>query len=100
MFNLKETAFSYILELNVRALDAARVNKFIELTDTLNMVAKEQIEIDFSEVSFVDSSGIGALLGLRKRLIGEQRKLVLRSCKPPFLNLLEMLAVKDFFIIK
>jgi anti-sigma B factor antagonist len=55
-------------------LDAAYVSRVRPYIDRLAQ-ADEDVILDFSKVEFVDSSGLGALVSLHKRLIINGRKL-------------------------
>src|SRR5689334_25285497 len=52
--------------------------------DELARAGSLSIEIDFSEITFMDSSGLGVLLGARRKFAGEESSLVLTS--PPGLD--------------
>jgi anti-sigma B factor antagonist len=55
-------------------LDAAYVSRVRPYIDHLAQ-ADEDVILDLSKVEFVDSSGLGALVSLHKRLISNGRKL-------------------------
>lgn len=55
-------------------LDAAYVSRVRPLIERL-ADAKEDVILDFSKVEFVDSSGLGALVFLHKRLTAKGHKL-------------------------
>ncbi|MGD1926370.1 MAG: STAS domain-containing protein [Paracoccaceae bacterium] len=60
--------------------------------------AKELV-IDVSEVTFVDSSGIGALVSLRKK-IGEDGRVVLLNPQAFVLKVLSLIRMNDVFEIR
>jgi len=55
-------------------LDAAYVSRVRPHIDRLSQ-ADEDVILDFSKVEFVDSSGLGALVFLHKRLVSKGHKL-------------------------
>ncbi len=71
-----------------RDLDA-----FLGANDHLN------IDIDMSRVVFMDSSGIGFLIGLQKNAVQHGKKLRLLSPGPAIAKLLSMLKLNEFFEI-
>jgi stage II sporulation protein AA (anti-sigma F factor antagonist) len=50
----------------------------------------DMVVFDFKAVSFIDSTGIGFILGRYKDLMKMKRKLVLRNCTPAVYRLCEM----------
>lgn len=55
----------------------------------------DDVVIDMSEVEFIDSSGVGAIVFLYKRLLSENRKLTLQKPKPQPMQLLTFLRLTD-----
>ncbi len=55
----------------------------------------EDIVIDMSEVEFIDSSGVGAIVFLYKRLLGANRKLTLQKLNGQPMQLLTYLRLTD-----
>jgi anti-sigma B factor antagonist len=80
--------------LEVASLDAgnavAAKERFRELTNGWNKAVK----IDLSNVDFMDSSGIGALLSLFK---ATQQQLTLVKPKPTVISVLELLRLHRVF---
>lgn len=70
--------------------------------DFLRAVREEPapvVILDFSKVSYVDSSGVGALLQLLAGLQRTKRKMALASVSPRVMAVLEMTRVKKLFTI-
>ncbi len=59
------------IRIPIRRLDAENVGAFRKITNVELEAGKKWIVLDFSEVDFVDSSGLGAVVSLMKRL-GEE----------------------------
>lgn len=57
----------------------------------------KRVELDFAEVSFIDSSGLGALVLLRKEANGDGKELVLVNLSPAVDRLLEITGLHDVF---
>ncbi len=65
-----------------------------------NLIARDECRemvVDLSGVTFMDSSGIGFLIGLRRRAEAAGRRFSLRNPSPPIRKLLDMLKLSDFF---
>lgn len=77
-------------------LDAAQVQ---DLRPQLEKLATSETDvvIDFSKVEFIDSSGVGAIVFLFKRLKGANRALELKGVNGQPLELLTYLRLKELF---
>jgi anti-sigma B factor antagonist len=53
--------------------------------------------VDFSEVPFIDSTGLGALVGVQLTVDKSNRKLALAAMNPQVRALLDMTKVSQFF---
>jgi anti-sigma B factor antagonist len=78
-------------------LDMASAPRLSQQIEELVHEGHRRIEIDFSEVSFMDSSALGALLGARRLLVGEQSSLVLRGLTPNLMKIFEATGLADYF---
>lgn len=58
------------------------------------------IIIDFTEILYIDSSGIGALIALMSKLDQAQGKLVLANVNNSIQEVFELTKLTSFFIIK
>lgn len=73
-----------------------------ELRQALNTVIAsgyQQIVLDVSELSFVDSQGLAALIHAQQQLSGNGRSLVLRSPQPALVNLLQLMGLRDILSV-
>jgi stage II sporulation protein AA (anti-sigma F factor antagonist) len=60
-------------------IDAATVGRLVSCFDALARTNPRRIAIGFGDVTFMDSSGVNAVLELRRRL-GNGARVVLRDC--------------------
>ena len=58
-----------------------------------------EVEIDFSGVEMIDSSGIGALLSVHKRLKGDGARVSLNNVQPAVVSVIELLRLHQVFDI-
>lgn len=67
-------------------------------TDSIeqNKVGREII-LDFEDTQFIDSSGIGALVGIHIIARAYQRELILQQVQPPIMAVLEMASLTEVF---
>jgi anti-sigma B factor antagonist len=75
----------------VPALREAMERRFAEGADSL--------ALDFSGVTFVDSTGLGALLGAKRRVMERSGQIYLLGTSEPLERLLQMLSLKQLFIL-
>jgi len=77
-------------------LDIAGVAEFLEYAQKLVQSDADVIEVDLRDVTFLDSSGIGALVRLRKATADGQR-LRLSHVPRPVARVLELTGLSDVF---
>jgi anti-sigma B factor antagonist len=56
-----------------------------------------RVVLDLSPVEFMDSSGIGALLAVQKRLSSKGEPVTLRGARPAILSVIELLRLQRVF---
>jgi anti-sigma B factor antagonist len=74
--------------------DAAAARELRPLLESLAAAGKN-VTVDLSSVDFIDSSGVGALVFLHKRLVAAGHKLVVTGLKGQPLELLTYLRLAD-----
>jgi anti-sigma B factor antagonist len=62
--------------------------------------AVSAVTIDFSDVDFIDSSGIGALLGVQKRLKASDEPVTLLNARNSVIEVIELLRLHRVFRIR
>jgi len=88
------------LEVGVNRLDAASARGFKQEIEAIWSGDIEQVELDFNKVEFVDSSGIGALLAIYKRLSQKESPVRLVNVAPPVQSVIELLRLHRIFEIR
>ncbi len=58
-----------------------------------------RVVLDLSAVEFMDSSGVGALLGVQKRLPANGEPVTLKGARPAVVGVLELLRLQRVFKI-
>ncbi len=85
------------ISLNVPRLDA---NSAAAIKHELNMdldPAVKRAEVEIGNVRFIDSSGIGLLLGIYRKLPGNDAEVILRNVQPSVQAVLELLRLHRVF---
>lgn len=83
--------------LGLEKFDASVTEEFKEQLDREWVEGVTSVVVDMSRVAFIDSSGVGALLSLRKRLGSEEEPIVLLRPQSMILRVLEMLRLHRVF---
>ncbi|MBC2606524.1 STAS domain-containing protein [Pelagicoccus albus] len=86
-------------EVGVARLDAASSRDFKKEMESLWGDNVTAVELDFSKVDFIDSSGVGALLGVYKRLPQGTGSVKLTKVKAPVQSVIELLRLHRIFEI-
>lgn len=85
--------------VGVNRLDAASSRDFKKEVDALWSDDVAQVEMNFEKVDFIDSSGVGALLGVYKRLPQESAAVRLNNVNGPVQSVIELLRLHRIFEI-
>jgi anti-sigma B factor antagonist len=60
----------------------------------------ERVVLDLREVSFIDSTGLGVLVGARRRAIDHGTQLILANPRPPTLRVIDITGLAALFEIR
>lgn len=86
-------------EVGVKRLDAASSREFKKQIDAIWSDEVKAVEFDFGSVEFIDSSGVGSLLGVYKRLPQGSASVRLLNVKAPVQSVIELLRLHRIFEI-
>ena len=78
-------------------LDAARVPRVKALLEDAVSVRPQQLVVDLSGCSFLDSTGLTVLLDVHRRMARTGALLTLRGCSPRVLRLLSLTGLQRVF---
>lgn len=81
-------------------LDAAAVPEFKEAAEETPSANGRKFFLDLSGVEFIDSSGVGALLGLFKKTKLEESSFYFLNPHPTTQSVLELLRLHRVFVIE
>lgn len=81
-------------------IDIYTANKLKEsLTKVLNEKS-ESVRIDCEELDYIDSTGLGVLIGTLKRLKQDDKNIIIYKPKPNILKLLNITGLNKIFIVE
>ncbi|MEM0990382.1 MAG: STAS domain-containing protein [Pseudomonadota bacterium] len=95
----RKTPRSAVLRINSKRLNLANSAQVSQEGEDLIAAGATELVVDCSTVTMVDSSGIGTLVGLRKK-IGEGGNIVLRSPQPFVRKVLHLTKTDTLFEIR
>ena len=81
-------------------LDVATAPSLQDVLDHLMAEGVRRIVVDLAETSFVDSTGLGALLTAHRRMHAHHGELVLSNLRPAARRLLELTALDRVFTVR
>jgi len=97
---MKMETFGDTLRISsVQQLGEANANAFRDWVRGAFGNGHRNIEVDLSQTSFVDSCGLGALVGLHKTAMTRQGRLSLVNPPPPIQQILELTRLDGVFQI-
>lgn len=85
--------------LSINRLDASSSQDFKKQVEAIWSPEVSRVELDFEKVDFIDSSGVGALLGVYKRLPGDEPNVRLKRVQAPVQSVIELLRLHRIFDI-
>ncbi len=97
MLSIQTENSSIIIVVQVDSIDATNAAKFKEEVAAFELAGCTKVVLDVQMVKFIDSTGIGALLSLQKRLPEAAGRLSLRHPQPPVLQVIKLLRLDRIF---
>jgi anti-anti-sigma factor len=83
----------------VGELDMAREHELLNLVITLDPPAESTVHIDMSDVTFVDSGGLNALLKAKAYLDGRHCELRLLNPQQQLLRIIDLVGLGDSLVV-
>lgn len=74
-----------------------------KMKETLSRMIEEkksEIQIDCTDLAYIDSSGLGVLIGVLKKLKEEDRDLVILHARSNILKLLNITGLDKIFVVR
>ena len=79
-------------------LDISTAGKFSEFADeSLVLPSTQKLVVDLGALTFVDCTGLGSLIALQKRALGEAKRFELRAIPPRVTRLLDLSGLENHF---
>ena len=99
-FTLDSQTRALTIKINEPRFEANNVGEFKEKLQSIWSYEIDTVTIDCANVDFVDSSGIGALISIQKRLKMGSAPLSLANVQPGVRSMIEMLHLHRVFALK
>lgn len=81
-------------------IDIYTVRQLKEVLTSITEEKKENIKIDANKLEYIDSTGLGVLIGTLKKLKEEDKNLIISNIKPNIMKLLKITGLDKIFIIE
>jgi anti-sigma B factor antagonist len=78
-------------------IEMATMQNFNEKLFGISHTMNKNIDIDLSNVDYIDSSGVAILIGLMKLQKKKGKKLIIKKASPKVLNVLMLSSLTDSF---
>ncbi|OAJ96297.1 STAS domain-containing protein [Vibrio bivalvicida] len=88
-----DTIITWVINGNLDANGSRHAQPHID--EILSEDSSREIEIDFSQVQFLDSSGVGAIVYLYKRLVERQRNMRIENVSGQPLEIMNLLRINQ-----
>ncbi len=70
-----------------------------EITQLIQNASQKAVVLDLSKVTFLDSSGVGLFIGLRRSCEEQGKTFSIANPTPPIRKLFDMLRLTDYFAV-
>jgi anti-sigma B factor antagonist len=78
-------------------IEMMTIKNFKEKLLELGLRTEKDIELDLSNVEYIDSSGVGVLISLIKMQKKKGKNLIINKVSPKVLNVLKLSSLSDIF---
>jgi len=89
-----------LIKINASKFDASTCGDFNRYVDRVVHEKWASITLDLSSVTFIDSSGIGALLAVQKSWRHSNESITIRGATPTVKSVIELLRLQRVFTIQ
>jgi anti-sigma B factor antagonist len=97
VFNSSEDGSRLDIKINEAKFDAAGIDAFKEQLEAVWSSKVTVVRIDFSAVQFIDSSGVGALLSVQKKMPPKCEPVTIAHARPNVVSVIELLRLHRVF---
>ncbi|GMM89019.1 STAS domain-containing protein [Vibrio fortis] len=87
-YEISQQGNSTVLQVNEERFDAKLAPQFREVLETLTPELSPNVVLDISNVKFMDSSGLGAVMGVYKML--RDKKIAVANAQKPVQDLFKL----------
>ncbi len=100
MFQFKNHPDGLEILVEVKSFEAFTIGEFRSGLEVYGAADTGTIVVDLTNVEMIDSSAIGALLSVQKRLKDPKERVTLRGARPAVLSVIELLRLHRVFRIE
>lgn len=96
----KETDQAIILGFSGEIIMDVVADMKAEIEQLADCSPRKPVILDLGAVTFMDSSGVGLLIGLRRMCLEQGKTLTVTNPSPPIKKLLDMLRLTEYFSVQ
>jgi len=100
MFQFNHSSDGLEIRIGVASFEACTIDAFRAAMGRHGAQGLRNVVVDLTAVAMIDSSAIGALLGVQKRLADPSDRVTLRGARPAVLTVIELLRLHRVFRIE
>lgn len=95
----KKTDQALVIGLSGEIIMDVVVEMKAEITQATESSPQKTVVLDLGRVTFMDSSGVGLLIGLRRMCQEQGKAFSIANPSPPIRKLFDMLRLTDYFVV-
>ncbi len=96
-FDLSDDQTTLVIRIEERSFDITNSTQFRAAVGEAWKDSIEDVSVDFSQVEFIDSSGVGSLVSVHKRVLGKGKALKVINACPAVISVIELLRLHRVF---
>ena len=97
MFKFEENENVLKIQVSTKRFDATNTEKFKACLEEYSTQPIKYAQVDLASVEFIDSSGVGALLSIHRRLAPNSPPVTLVNPQAAVISILELLRLTQVF---
>ena len=88
------------IQVSVKRFDASYIDEFRDKMNRLPARHFDPVRVDLEGVEMIDSSAVGALLVVQKKVAGDEGRLILENAHPAVISVIELLRLHRVFDVR
>ena len=99
MFSFHQSEDALNIKIESKRLDVTNASRLREQFEEQVHMKVNKASVDLSQIEFIDSSGVGVLLGIQKKIGKGHTPIILKNPQAAVLSIIELLRLNRVFDI-